>query len=204
MNRKLAIIVPIMLSLCVVANAAGERKKKAAEPAPAPKADTVQVKPLEVKDGLFGVAKKDNDYFFDIPDSLLGRRILAVTRYHSNTVGAGKYGGEEIDEHMVYWEQGVNGNLLLRMDILSTTVDPKDAIAKAVAISSENPIIASFKPEKGAPKGVTRIKANTLFEGDNQAFSFSAASKRSMGLGAINRDASARARCDLYWRQWYA
>lgn len=181
----------MMLSFSMVASASDgifTKKKKAVE---APKADTVKVQPLEVKDGLFGVAHKDKDWFFDIPDAILGRRILAVTRYHSNTVDAGVYGGEEINENMVYFEKGVNGNLLLRSDVLSITVDKKDAaIAKAVAVSSENPIIASFTPEKNAPAGVTRIKVNSLFEDDTQVFSFTAADKRQYNLGSLKRDAS--------------
>ena len=46
---------------------------------------------LKVTAGLFGVAQHEKDWYFDIPDSLLGRRILAVTRFVKHTPGAAKW-----------------------------------------------------------------------------------------------------------------
>lgn len=185
------VLIAVLSALVILSPAAmGKDNKKKGAAQPAPKADTVKVEPLKVTEGLFGVAQKDKDWFFDIPDSLLGRRILAVTRYTTNTVDAGKYAGEEINEAMVYWEKGVNGNLLLRADILSITADPDQEIYKAVKNSSENPIVASFKPEKGAGKDVTRVKVTSLFEDDAQVFSFDSRSKRQYGLNALKRDAT--------------
>ena len=145
---------------------------------------------LTVTDGLFGVSQNEKDWYFDIPDEILGRRILAVTRYVSMTPGASEYGGEEVNEAMVYWEKAPNGNLLLRADVLSIAADEDQAIYKAVKVSSENPIVASFKPENGGNAGSTRIKANSLFESDLQVFSFSAMGKRRYNLGAIRGDAT--------------
>ena len=45
------------------------------------------------KKGLFTVHKVDDKYYFDIPDSILGREILAVVRFAKVPTGAG-YGGE--------------------------------------------------------------------------------------------------------------
>ena len=149
--------------------------------------DTAAVVPA--KEGLFGVANKDNDWYFEIPDDLLGKRILAVTRFVTNTVGSGEYGGEEVNEAMVYWEKAPNGNLLLRADVLGISAPEDDIIARAVAVSSENPIVASFKPEKGGTYG-TRIKVNSLFEDDVQVFSLNAMSKRQYNLAALKRDAT--------------
>ena len=145
---------------------------------------------IKVTPGLFGVGHNENDWYFEIPDSLLGRRLLAVTRFVSNTVGAGQYGGEEISEGMLYWEKAPNGNLLLRSDVLGIYADADQAISKAVAVSSENPIIGSFKPEKVSGEGCTRIKVNQLFEGDSELFSLGNRGKRTMNLGAPKNDAS--------------
>jgi hypothetical protein len=145
---------------------------------------------LIFKPGLFGVAQHEKDWYFEIPDDILGRRILAVTRFVSNTPGASEYGGEEVTEAMVYWEKASNGNLLLRADVLSIAADDGDDIAKAVKVSSENPIVASFKPETGAGEGATRVKVTSLFEGDTQVFSLDSRSKRSYNLGNVRSDAS--------------
>ena len=159
-----------------------EAEKSAEAEKPAPE--------LKVTPGMFGVAHDEKDWYFDVPDSLLGRRILAVTRYVSNTPGASQYGGEEVTEHMIYWEKASNGNLLLRIDALTIDADKDQDIWKAVKVSSENPIVASIKPEKNASAGCTRVKVTNLFEGDVQAFSLSSASKRQMNLGGVKGDAS--------------
>ena len=159
----------------------GEPKDKPEKEAPAN---------LNFRDGLFSVAQNEKDWYMEIPDSLLGRRILAVTRFVSNTVGAGVYGGEQVNEAMLYWEKAANGNLLLRVDVLDIHADEGQIIEKAVKVSSENPIVASFKPEKNARPGTTRVKVNSLFEGDLQVFSLDSRSKKQFNLGNVKGDAS--------------
>ena len=191
MSKRFALIVTALLACSLVAGAQG-RRSGAAPAGDAPK-DTEKKEEavkLDFKSGLFGVAQHENDWYFELPDSLLGRRMLAVTRFVSNTVGAGTYGGEEVNEQMIYWEKASNGNLLLRADVLSILAAEDQDINKAVKVSSENPIVASFKPEKDSPEGVTRIKVNSLFEGDNQVFSLSPGDKRSYNLGGVKGDAS--------------
>lgn len=172
---------------------AKDTKKKSGKNAPAAQARPAKKaeKYATLSEGLFGVQRKGKDWFLTINDSILGRDILAVTRYVSNTVGAGKYGGEQITEQMVYFEQGVDSTILLRSNILSTAASENDAIFRAVKVSAENPIIASFKVDGRVDSTKnTRIKVTELFEGDNAAFGFSSSAKRSMSLGAIQRGSS--------------
>ena len=155
MNRKSLTLIATMLLVSITSVfaplAGAQKNQKKAE------SDTTKTAPaLEFSQGLFAVSQQEKDWYFEIPDSLLGRRILAVTRYVTNTPGASEYGGEEINESMVYWEKAINGNLLLRADVLTIKSDEGQAISKAVEVSSENPIIASFKPEKDAGAGNTR------------------------------------------------
>ena len=157
-----------------------EKKDEPEKPAPE----------LKVTAGLFGVAQHEKDWYFDIPDSLLGRRILAVTRFVKHTPGASEYGGEMVSNRMIYWEKATNGNLLLRIDPNVIHSEEGDEIDLAVKASSENPIVASLKPEKTASAGCTRVKVTSLFEGDNQPFSLTPATKRSYNLGGLKGDAS--------------
>ncbi|MBQ9660339.1 MAG: zinc-dependent metalloprotease [Bacteroidales bacterium] len=190
MSKKFTVIVATLLALCSLAAAQGRR------PAPAETQDSPDKekteKPVELKlsEGLFGVGQNEKDWYFEIPDTMLGRRMMAVTRYVSNTVGAGVYGGEEVNEAMLYWEKAANGNLLLRVDVVNIQAAAGEAIGKAVKVSSENPIVASFKPEKGGSAGATRIKVNSLFEGDTQIFSLDSRTKRQFNLGGLKGDAS--------------
>jgi len=185
MSRQLTLIVAALLAIFTAASA--QPKKPAADKETEKQEEKIE---LKVTPGMVGVAHNENDWYFDVPDELLGRRMLAVTRFTSITVGAGNYGGEEVNEKMLYWEKAPNGNLLLRADVLGIQASEDQAIRKAVDVSSENPIVASFKPEKDAPEGVTRIKVNSLFEGDNQVFSLSSGDKRQFNLGGVKPDAS--------------
>ena len=191
MKKRCLAIAAFVLAFGLAAAAQG---RAPAKPADDKKADTEQEKKkepeLSFKSGLFGVAQNEKDWYFEIPDSLLGRRILAVTRFVSNTPGASEYGGEEVTEAMIYWEKAVNGNLLLRADVLNIAAESGDDIEKAVNVSSENPIVASIKPEATSSEGTTRVKVTSLFEGDNQVFSLDSRSKRSYNLGNVRGDAS--------------
>ena len=191
MSKRIALIAAAFLALTLSAGAQG--RKPADKPAADAskdgdkKEETVE---LNFTGGMLGVAQHENDWYFEVPDSLLGRRMLAVTRFVSNTVDAGNYGGEEVNEQMIYWEKASNGNLLLRTDVLSIQAAEDQEIFKAVKVSSENPIVASFKPEKKSSEGTTRIKVNSLFEGDTQVFSLTPGDKRSFNLGGVKGDAS--------------
>ena len=189
MPKRFATVAAALLALCLVAGAQG--RKPASAPDSSKENDKKEAPlALTVKAGLHGVAQHEKDWYFDVPDSLIGRRMLAVTRYTSQTPGAGTYGGEEVNEVMIYWEKASNGNLLLRADVINVRADGDQTIHKAVKVSSENPIVASLKPEKDAPEGVTRVKVNTLFEGDLQVFSLDSGTKRQMNLGGVKGDAS--------------
>ena len=182
-----------MAFLALTLSAGAQGRKPAEKPAAdaakdgEKKEETVE---LNFTPGLFGVAQHENDWYFEVPDSLLGRRMLAVTRFVSNTVDAGNYGGEEVNEQMIYWEKASNGNLLLRTDVLSIQADADQDIFKAVKVSSENPIVASFKPEKKSSEGTTRVKVNSLFEGDVQVFSITPGDKHGYNLGGVKGEAS--------------
>ena len=187
MKKHLIALAALVVAL---APAAFAQRGNAGSAKPESEKESESAPALTFTPGLFGVAQNENDWYFEIPDSLLGRRILSVTRYVSNTPGASQYGGEEVTEHMIYWEKASNGNLLLRVDALTITADEDQDIYKAVKVSSENPIAASFKPEKNSPEGATRIKVTSLFEGDNEVFAFSSRGKRQYNLGGAKGDAS--------------
>ena len=157
-----------------------EKKEEPEKPAPE----------LKVTPGLVGVSHHEKDWYFDVPDSLLGRRILAVTRFVNHTQGASEYGGEQVANQMIYWEKAPNGNLLLRIDPLVVHADEGEAIGKAVRASSENPIVASLKPEKKSAPGCTRVKVTALLEGETLPFSLTPRAKKAYNLGGLKADAS--------------
>ena len=159
-----------------------KKSKTAQQPASA------QVK-SETKNGLFTVTKTGNDWFFSIPDSLIGREILVTVRYTSTPAGTGKYGGELANQQTVYFQKIDNEKMLLRSRLLLNAADSTDQINRAITISNEDPVIAAFKIESSAGQQY-KIKVSPFLLEDNPAVGISRDEKKTFGLQSINAAAS--------------
>ena len=143
-------------------------KKKKNQPAPAPKDSAKVEKPSVDRKGLFHVTKMKEDWFFEIPDSLIGREFLTTTRYTSTPGSIGKFGGEQVNQQTVYFQVAPDDGMLLRASLLINYADTTQKINRAITISNENPIIGAFKVESHKD-GVYKIKVGGFFNGDNPA-----------------------------------
>lgn len=182
--KKFLLFALAALTICGSAEA---KKKQPVKPAaPAKKVE----KFTEAKKGLFEVSRKGKDWYFTIADSILGQPIIAVTRYIATPVGAGVYGGEEVNEQTVYWEMGADSTLLLRSWVIGAMVpNEDDIINKAVQVSHENPVIAAFKIDSKQGAGY-RVNVTKLFTEETPCFSIPQRSKKRFNLGGVKRDAS--------------
>ena len=183
MNRTL--ILGLSLSL-MTAMPVGAKKKKATPPV------KKEVR-TPARQGLFNVQFWKDKYYFQIPDSLLGRLFMVTTRYVATPVDAGLYGGELANEQVLYFEK--NGKqMLLRDNMYDVRADSTDAIYKAVLNSTEDPIMASVKidstitDERGAK--LYSIDVTSWFNGDNSVFSLRNAAKERLGVSTIQKDLS--------------
>ena len=61
-------------------------------------------------EGLFRVHRVEDKWYFEIPDSMLGRDIMVVNRISRSSVNApkafGGYAGDEINESVIRFEKG--------------------------------------------------------------------------------------------------
>ena len=172
-------ILWLMLCLCLLAAPATARKKNDA------KAAAAGAQPAsKTQKGLFTVSKSGTDWFFEVPDSLIGRKFLVTVRYTSTPGGTQKYGGELVNQQTVYWQVAPDNKLMLRSELLINTADSTDAINKAIMVSNENPIIGAFKIESHK-KGMYKIKVTQFFNEDNPAIGLRASTKTQMGCQAL-------------------
>ena len=146
------------------------------------------------KKGMFTVHKVDDKYYFEIADAMLGREILAVTRYIKvPAVGGGRgvYGGEIANQQSLVFEKGPSNNIFLRVVTLVNAADPKDEIYKAVTNSNLNAITAAF-PIAAFSKDSTGvvIEVTDFFKGDNQVVSINSGVKRMLSLAQLAADRS--------------
>ena len=165
------------------------RRSKKGQPQTSPQDSAKVEKPSVDREGLFHVTKEKNDWFFQIPDSLLGRQFLTTTRFTSTPAGSGKFGGEQVNEQTVYFQRGVDEQLLLRANLIINVADSTDNISRAITISNENPIIGSFKIESHKD-GKYKIKVTQFFNQDNAAIALPQNAKKQYELQGMIPDMS--------------
>ncbi|MBO9573443.1 MAG: DUF5117 domain-containing protein, partial [Chitinophagaceae bacterium] len=99
--------------------------------------------------GAINIYKTADKWFFELPDSLLGRDMLIVSRIikgaaDTRFVSEG-YAGDQINEGIIRFEKGINGKLFIRS--ISYSVMSKDSsrpMFQSVMNSNVQPIAATF------------------------------------------------------------
>lgn len=174
-------------------------KKEAVAKTPATKKEDKGPKPYKKfidstfvsQKGLMTVHKKEEKFYFEIPHSLLGREIMAITRYSKTAAGAGVYGGEEVNRQVVKWEKGPNDNLFLRsITYVMMSPDSTKPMFKSVKNSSADPIIATFKIEAQKKDSVYVVEVTPTFDADNQVFSLDPITKQFLNIAAFKKEGS--------------
>lgn len=124
----------------------------------------------ERRAGLFEVLRKGGDYYFVIPDSLMGRDMLVVNRLQRvplelNEAGVNRGVNYEHKMIRLEWSKG-SDKLLVREQRAIPLVNASDAIARSVADNYISPLIASLKVEQVSEDGHNIVvKVNGLYDG---------------------------------------
>src|SRR5690349_10988342 len=88
--------VKIDKAVDAVATAVKEKLKDDRKKGPKAFKDLIDTSAISQK-GMISVHKMDEKWYFEIPDSLLDKDIMAVTRYAKTAAGGGIFGGEEVN-----------------------------------------------------------------------------------------------------------
>ena len=96
-------------------------------------------------EGLITTHRFKDRLYFEIPDSILGRELLMVSRV-SKAQAELAYGGEKVNTQVLRWRRRGN-ELLLRVASYEKTADAQDPVYQAVQNSSFEPILKSFSIE---------------------------------------------------------
>jgi hypothetical protein len=161
---------------------------------PKPFKDVITDKAVTQK-GLFSVHKVDDKYYFEIPDSVMMREIMAVTRFvkvpSNRGGGRNTYGGELTNQQTISFEKGPSNNVFMRVITLVDVADTSNAIYQAVNNSNLNAIAAAFPiAALGKDSNSVVIDVTDYFKGDNQVVSISPGAKRAFNLASIASDRS--------------
>ena len=142
-----------------------------------------------VRDGLFRVRHIEDKYYFEVPDSMLGRYILCVTRFTAVPQNFGQFAGEEITHSTIYFEKRDTSQIMIRQYVLSHLADNGDNISRTLEQSTIDPIVQSFKViGQNEEKNASLIEVTSLFNSDNNLMSFSNTDKTSLKVGGLMKD----------------
>lgn len=110
-------------------------------------------------EGLFTVHEVKDKFYYEIPDNLLGKEMLMVTRIAKTANGLG-FGGGKQNTQVVRWVKKRN-SILLRMVSYENVAADSLPIHEAVNNSNFEPIIYSFEI---ATKGKDSLNPSSLIE----------------------------------------
>ena len=141
------------------------------------------------KDGMFTVRHIKKDWYIEVPDTLIGRLLLVVTRFESVPQGFKMMSGEEVNRSAVYFEQYDDNTLFMREYVKSQTADKKDKISEALSNNTIDPIVYKFDVIGRNPKTKAQlINVSKLFLSDNKVTSFSSSDKTVVNVGSLAAD----------------
>jgi hypothetical protein len=141
-----------------------EKKKKGApteQTTPPPKKGGIEAytkvitKDAETDEGVFKVHKVEKNYFYEIPDSLLEREMLMVTRIAKTAAGMG-FGGGKQNEQVLRWQRHED-NILLRVISYEVVAADSLPVHEAVVNSNFEPILYMFPIKAFGPDSTTYV-----------------------------------------------
>lgn len=145
-------------------------------------------------EGLFKVHKVADKYYYEIPDSLLRRDFLWISRYISLPAGLGGgyiNAGSSVNEQLVIWERFEN-KILLKNKSYSAVAADSLPIYLSVVANNYNPTIYAFdivalsENKKGVVIDVTKF-----LKSDVKAFSgLTAQMRRDYKVGRLDEERS--------------
>jgi hypothetical protein len=149
--------------------------------------------------GFFLVHKLDNRYFFEIPDSILGRDLLVVNRISKSAAENRKvfigYAGDQIGENLIRFEKGPNDKVFLKSVSYAERSNDSLGMYFSVRNSNTQAIMAAFDVKAYKTDSLKKTK-NTVIDitdyvaGDNSVLFFNDWIKKSLSVGALLLDRS--------------
>ena len=203
LSRILVVVVLFGLTLDIEAQRKKKKKRnkgnteQIVKPKPKPKPkkgailayEKVVTKEMKTDEGLFKVHSLDDTFLFEVPDSLLNREMLMVTRIAKTANGIG-FGGGKTNTQVLRWERKKK-KILLRIVSHSVVADTILPVHEAVVNSNFEPVLFSF-PIKAFNKDTTAvvIDATSLFSTDVKPLGFPQFYRKRYGVTRIDKSRS--------------
>jgi len=148
--------------------------------------------------GMFIIHQLEDNYYLEIPDSLLNRDILMVNRLAKSSIEGlnsrfATYGGDKIDERVISFERGPGNKVFMRgKSYAAVSRDSSDnGMFRSLLNSSVQSILAAFTVKTRNEKNpATVIDVTSLINADNPLFTFPGFYKKLRNIAAQQNDRS--------------
>lgn len=214
-HRKMSIMAICCLLMAVHVQAQRHRNRAATDTTKSKPADTTSKPPVvppataikpykdvitpgtKTSKGFITVHQKDDKYYFEVPNNMLGRDILIVSRVSKASAemrnGNSGYAGDQIGETVFRFEKAPGKKLFLRrlfyMEYEKDSTQPMYAGVQknnVLAIAAAWPV-AAYKPDSSA----TVVDVTEFLNSDNEVLYFQKRIfKERAGMGAQQNDRS--------------
>ena len=141
------------------------------------------------QEGMFLLRHIEDKYYFEVPDSMLGRMMLCVSRFTAVPQNFGQFAGEEVNNCTFYLERRDTSQILMRQYVQSHIADEGDNITRTLEKATIDPIVQAFKiiglnPQTNEPL----IEVTPLFKGGSPLTNLSSGLSTSLKLSGIQAD----------------
>ncbi|MFT5022108.1 MAG: hypothetical protein ACI834_000785, partial [Colwellia sp.] len=151
----------------------------------------VITKDAKTDKGLFDVHKVKEEYFYEIPDSLMGREMLMVSRIAKTAAGIG-FGGGKINTQVMRWEKKGN-KVYLRIVSHDVVANDSLPVKEAVVNSNFEPVLYSFDVKSNRKDSIvtaTVINVTDLFNKDVNALGMPESYKKRYKVSRLDSERS--------------
>jgi len=150
---------------------------------------------LAAQSGLFTVTQPDGRIHFQVPDSILGRDMIVMSRYARTQEGFADVGATMGPNVVIRWERR-GDRILIRGVSHGSTADPADNVYRAVEAGSFPSVAASLpiasRSESGG--GSSTVDVTDLYLGDHPLFSLPSGARSQRNVTGHDRNRT--------WLEW--
>ena len=177
-KRFFTSLLTVLLVVGISTSAEAQKKKKknnkkdTTQPEAKPKKEAIEpygkvvTSDAKTDEGLFKLHFVDDKYLYEIPDSLLEREFLMVTRISKNTSNDMSFGGQKTNTQVLRWQKK-DKQIILRVVSHNIVANEELPVHEAVVNSNFEPVLFTF-PIKAFnnDKTATVIDVTELFSTD--------------------------------------
>jgi hypothetical protein len=143
---------------------------------------------------LFGVEKINDRYYYNLPDSLLGREMIVITRLLKSppkiSVERQQFGGEQLNAQVWKWTRHVT-RIFVSVSDYSEKADSSTNMLKALGNSNLNTILYAFEIKKEDPVNhIINIDVTDFYNGDVPALGISEDIRKAYKISTLDASRS--------------